>query len=37
MSIIYASGNLKRESPDEDESLLVIKAIYDVNIPKFTT
>ena len=37
MSIIYACGNLKRENPNEDESLLVIKAISDVNIPKLTT
>ena len=37
MSIIYACGNLKREKPDDDEYLLIIKAISDVNIPKFTT
>ena len=37
MSIINACGNFKRDRPDMDESLLVIKAISDVNIPKFTT
>ena len=37
MSIIYACGNLKRSKPKEDEYLLVIKALSDVNIPKFTT
>lgn len=37
MSIIYACGNYKRAEPDSDEALLVIKAINDVNIPKFIT
>jgi dynein heavy chain len=35
-SIIICAGNLKREYIDEDESELVLKAIIDINVPKFT-
>lgn len=36
-SIILAAGTLKRTmNPDEDEYYLVLKAIRDCNIPKFT-
>jgi dynein heavy chain len=35
-SIIICAGNLKREHIDEDESELVLKAIIDINVPKFT-
>lgn len=29
------AGNLKRKFPDEQESVLLIKALRDSNIPKF--
>ena len=34
-SIILASGALRKESPDLDESVLVLRAISVCNIPKF--
>ena len=34
-SIILAAGVLKRKLPDLDESKLVLRAISDVNVPKF--
>ena len=36
-SIILACGSLKRTFPDQNESLLALRAINDCNIPKFTT
>lgn len=35
-SILTAAGNLKREHIDQDESELVLKAIIDITVPKFT-
>jgi len=34
-SILQSAGNLKRELIDEDENILVLKAIIDINVPKF--
>lgn len=34
-SILTMAGTLKRQSPDEDEDLLLIEAMKDTNIPKF--
>uniref|UniRef100_A0A5K3EIM2 AAA_6 domain-containing protein n=1 Tax=Mesocestoides corti TaxID=53468 RepID=A0A5K3EIM2_MESCO len=36
-SVIYAAGNLKRREADMDEDLIVLRAIRDVNLPKFLT
>lgn len=32
---ISAAGNLKRQSPQMDESLLLLRALRDCNMPKF--
>lgn len=34
-TVISAAGNLKREHADMDEELIVLRAIRDVNVPKF--
>ncbi|XP_014666196.1 PREDICTED: dynein heavy chain 1, axonemal-like [Priapulus caudatus] len=34
-TVISAAGNLKRENPQMDEELIVLRAIRDVNVPKF--
>ena len=34
-TVISAAGNLKRENPDMDEDLICLRAIRDVNVPKF--
>ncbi|XP_005102124.3 dynein heavy chain 1, axonemal [Aplysia californica] len=34
-SVISAAGNLKRTNPDMDEQLICLRAIQDVNVPKF--
>ncbi|PAA45958.1 hypothetical protein BOX15_Mlig009546g7, partial [Macrostomum lignano] len=34
-SVISAAGNLKRQNPDMNEELICLRAIRDVNVPKF--
>ncbi|XP_064629143.1 dynein axonemal heavy chain 1-like isoform X2 [Lineus longissimus] len=34
-SVISAAGNLKRQNPDMSEELITLRAIRDVNVPKF--
>ncbi len=36
-AIIMAAGGLKRNFPNEDESYLILRAISDCNLPKFTS
>ena len=34
-TVISAAGNLKREHPEMEEELICLRAIRDVNVPKF--
>ena len=34
-SVLNASGRVKRENKDMDETIVMIKAIRDMNLPKF--
>jgi len=34
-SVLNASGSIKRDCPDLDETSVIIKAIRDMNLPKF--
>jgi len=34
-SVLVMAGNLKRQNPDLDENIVLIRAMRDSNIPKF--
>jgi len=36
-AILLASGKMKKKFPQEDEERLALRALYDINMPKFTS
>ena len=34
-SVLTAAGSMKRKTPDEDEQIIIIRALFNSNLPKF--